>query len=848
MAGRAVRYKYVQIPVRVLVLFVASLLFLVLFGSQKVQAAATADIPYQGDFSSNDMALFVADYGGSYQLNAPESVVKVFFTASSGTVTILDGNVCRYGSGGIDSISGDPSVVFRLARATAGESVDWSVSSATGSTFNCASRDLTLSISGLVPSTVPGHEGYYVAYFYANMWGADAISAFKLRTSSGYLSYFSGSGSRFALGQAYILPQRYANYKLTFAPQCSLQAGQTQAATIRWYDADQGNGNQDVPLGSQLVAIDPSGNRTVIGSWGSLPGGNAIPGTGSDIEYSYTFTAQGRYKYEWDFTNVQSQNGIQFQLPYDSLNYDITCNDKPVILSFTANCSQAQVRADTPTGNNYDARLLVNGADTTSLIQGNADGSTVTFSTAAWKDFSSRAFSVRVRDVGNNQPETTAQITVGPCLRFSCGQITTNPANPEPGVPFEATASFNVVNVSTGTSASIGSSGNAKAWYISLRITPGIVDPYQGIGSGTLAPGGGQTTISATKTGLTAPMGRYDAFWRVSATSGGAALSPPGTCTEEDAIEVTEKPFFRVVSGDIAAGVTTAAPGCPGWGTSSNPIVSLNAWNNGVAGATNVGAGTNLAVISGTGILGVASAQGRTSLPQPIIGLSFSSFSLNGYGGFYPNDMPCPTDYANTRSSTSTTPVSGTFAVPSTNSAYYANAPLVVPGAAAVTVGLGSRPVVYVDGDVYINNNILLAAGATTVSDMPNFYLIVRGNIWIDPTVSQLDGVYIAQPELADANGDGDFEGRIYTCSSGFAPPSDNMINDDCRTELTVFGAFIAKELKFYRSFGSLSGNVAAETFNTTPNTWLAAPCVISGCSENGADGYDAITSLPPVL
>lgn len=839
MIGKLLQSKTMSLPLQVILIIVACLLLMVTLGSQKAHAAATADIPNQADFSSNDLALMVADYGGSYELDARQSVVKVFFTASSGTVTIFDGNVCRYPTG-IDSISGDPSTVYRLAPATASEAVDFSGPPvpAVGSTFNCVSRNLSLSISGLTRSTVPGHEAYFVAYFYADMWGSDSISFFRLRSSSGFISYYSGSTSKFALGQAYILPQRYADYKLTFAPQCSLQSGQTQSATIRWYDADQGNGNQDVALGSTLVKISPSGTRTTVGAWANLPGGNATPGS---PDFSYTFTAEGRYRYEWNFTNVQSQNGIQFQLPYDSINYDITCNDAPTIVSFTANCNQVTVRADTQGGHNYSARLIVNGVDRTEaqfLDTGNADNSTVTFDVSSFKDFGSRSFSVRVRDDVNGIPETSSAFSVPACLRYSCGQASTNPANPEPNQPFDMTVTFNVVNVGSGTTASIGSLGNSRTWYIRLRVSPGVLDPAQQIGSGTLMPGGA-SSISATRSGLSAPLGTYDAFWSVSNTSGGAVLSPPGVCNEEDAVEVTEKPFFQVVNGDIAAGVTTAGLGCPGWGVSSNPADSLNAWNNDVAGAANVGAGTNLAVISGTGIIGVASAQGRGSPPQSLAGLSFSSFSLNNYGGFYPNDMPCPTDYYDLRNSVSTVPYPP-GSVPSTNNVYTSASDLTIPGGA---IGLNSRPVVFVEGNVLITGNITLAGGATNVDSLPNVYIIARGNIFIAPGVTRLDGVYIAQPDLANSRG------KIYTCSNGFAVPSAAQINGFCRTNrLDVNGAFIAKELKFYRSIGSLSGNLPAEIFNTTPNTWLAAPCVISGCSSTGADGYKAITSLPPVL
>ncbi len=529
-------------------------------------------------------------------------------------------------------------------------------------------------------------------------------------------------------------------------------------------------------------------------------------------------------------------------------------NQPPTITSFNANCNTASVRATTnPNSHLYNARFSIGGSQT--FYNNNASGSTVNFNTSSWKDFQSRTITVLVTDTTNGLTDS-ATLTIPPCLVFQCASpaITTTPSIVPPGSQFTATARFNVADAGTGTAAAMGSNGRTYNYYIRLQIL-GYSNPYnpaQQIGSGSINPGGSSAT--ATSSSVTAPagFGTYDMSSSIRNSPTGSNLvvcNNPG----ED-LSTEEQPFFVVRGGDVAASVVDAPTGCQGWGPITAPpgSVPIAAWNNGTSGLGNAGAGTNLAAFSRGQIRRFASAQGRNTFPRPTSELSFSSIVFGDlFGGVLTYSRPCPTDYAATRLATTTSPIAGTTTVPSTNNAYYASSNLVInSGGPPITIGLNSRPVFYVDGDVYINSNIQLASGAATIAQLPNFYLVVKGNIWIAPSVTQLDGVYIAQPSGA-AN-----SGRIYTCSLRFGginlPPTAGMLSNSgvCRTnQLTVNGAFLAKELKLYRTNGSIIANNPAEIFNVTPSTWLAVPCAISGCSATGnADGYDAITSLPPVL
>ena len=172
------------------------------------------------------------------------------------------------------------------------------------------------------------------------------------------------------------------------------------------------------------------------------------------------------------------------------------------------------------------------------------------------------------------------------------------------------------------------------------------------------------------------------------------------------------------------------------------------------------------------------------------------------------------------------------------------------------SISPGKNLAIFASGDVYINGNITYGSG-WNVGNVPSFVLRAGGNIYIDPGVTQLDGLYIAQPS-----------GKIYTCAdaSGFAPMAASAMYDNCKNRLTVYGSFIANQINLMRTFGSLrnaqnnaqpcsnagsagpaqSANCAAEVFRFSPEMYLSKPAVKP--PSNGATRFDAYTSLPPVL
>lgn len=775
-------------------------LFLVLcgavlnFSGSRVFAATDKlpDVP-SGQFTNigtstqvGDVYLSVAAAGANYALDAPEATVKLFVKDDGrATVTVRINNAAwcpnNFSPPGvnIDSLAGAPrefpDTAFIFYSATASEAMSVPLTFFGNAALDCNNantsvfRDptITLNMSSLTPTTVLGHGGYRVAYIRAQNNGfANGINSFSITAQAqDKLSYYAGSGNKFALGQLWLDPDRWSDMRLQFAPSCTVSVATN--VDILWFDADAGESNQTDTNGNPntiatiLYEVSSTGVRTPVNFW-PLTGGNGVSG-------GKTITVQPGKRYEWELLGVKSRNGIQFQLPYDSINFDQNCTPPP-------------------------------------------------------------------------PPPPGPTIACSPPTIFTLGGSST----PEAGEPF-----YSTVNISNSPSTAITYTGGTASLAVAPSPTSG--SPQSGISVPNI-PGG--SSVNVTSGPIVAnTAGTYSIDWNV--TGGNAvAINCPGTVS----FDVVTKPFFRVREGDVGAGITTIAPGCKGWGVGSSVSLALVAWNNGVAGSSNIGAGTNLAAIARTLISGVSSAQGRTSAPTALNGLSFANIVFGLYGGLYPGGIDCPTDYYATLP-TGTTTIAGSIA-PNTigNTARYAPAgSLTVNGTGFVPIGLftpGARPIIYVNGDAYINGNITLApGGAATVDLIPNFYLVAKGNIYIAPNVTRLDGVYIAQPILVDSNADGDFadpgestKGNIYTCAFQWRAPTSPEVNGVCKTKLDVYGAFIAKELKLYRSFGTLRGNTTAETFTSKPATWLAAPCAIGGCGSAPTDGYDAITSLPPVL
>lgn len=268
------------------------------------------------------------------------------------------------------------------------------------------------------------------------------------------------------------------------------------------------------------------------------------------------------------------------------------------------------------------------------------------------------------------------------------------------------------------------------------------------------------------------------------------------------------------------AGMSVGGNDCA---VSANTKAGIVSWNRGASGSYG-GAGTQYAAIALSNLQDFATGQGSAIAPT---GLSFANNSdgdinLAGgmFGGHYDGAACTPNYFSNA------------------NNVQTGNVTL-----GAQTIANGVHKTIYVDGNVYITGNIVFSGGPyANTSQIPSFSLIVKGNIYIAPGVTQLDGFYIAQPASA-----GDTKGVIYTCtSSAFnAAPLDRNLQNICSSPLTVNGSFIGRQVWLLRTAGTLT-TTPAEKFNYVPELWLSAPFG-NGLGGDAGD-YNSITSLPPVL
>lgn len=379
--------------------------------------------------------------------------------------------------------------------------------------------------------------------------------------------------------------------------------------------------------------------------------------------------------------------------------------------------------------------------------------------------------------------------------------ITTNPTTPEPG-NFTLTVGFinspssgsNITNAANPMRITITGTNYVNS---PLTFSPNPVVPGQtGTASlGVNIPNPGVYGVSISFTGLTA-----------------------GACPS---LQVVTKPYVQAFSGDVSAGDTFQSQAC-----APNGSGEIKAFNRGVSTGY-AGSGSQLGVVARGGIVEFVSAALRASA-RPT-GLTIANSVASAWpaaGGNLGTYSQCIANYWDN--------------APTTPPTSYANA--------GQTIGLGQRTTVYVDGDATINGNIIYAgSNAWNTSNIPSFYLIVKGNIYINSSVTQLDGVYIALPK------DNGNEGVIYTCTNGASLGDAAWVAANCGNQLTFNGAVIAKQLKLLRTFSSLNqsdanhiydNSQAAERFIYSPDAWITAPSL----SPSGDNDYDSITNLPPVL
>lgn len=409
---------------------------------------------------------------------------------------------------------------------------------------------------------------------------------------------------------------------------------------------------------------------------------------------------------------------------------------------------------------------------------------------------------------------TVIKDTVAPCVVLSCGSLNVTPNRVDPYMRFGMTVN---VNNSAGSPP--------PGANMSLKITPPAGASYTFNGSQVASGGGGTSSATFNNLGPTNKTGVYDVSWTLTA--------PSVSKTCNSTLRVTYMPYLNIYGGDVMTGASAEYGGGSSSCVSSNNAAGIASWNNYTGGFS--GGGTQYGARALDQILGFATAQNSSSAPgtslsfanqfnPPDAGkLNPAADLFGGYFGAAAADCDFTSDLTGA-------PQAGAGV----------NPPASVAG--SVTI--------YATGNVYINHNVIYSGSGSwsSPSQIPKLVLVVvGGNIYIDSNVTQLDGLYVAEP-------DGVTGGVIYTCASGLGvpvSPTSAGFYARCNRQLVINGAFVAKQVQFGRTAGSLgqattgdtvTSNHAAEVFNYSPELWLPR----GGSNPNS--GYTAITALPPTL
>jgi hypothetical protein len=433
---------------------------------------------------------------------------------------------------------------------------------------------------------------------------------------------------------------------------------------------------------------------------------------------------------------------------------------------------------------------------------------------------------------------TAACVTVIP-LQSTCGGVNVSPTLLGTADSYTVSANLNTNGGKPGAQA-IADNSNffIKVTGPSVNADNQNVTPVT-VGGAAADTGSGSLAASVSP-GATGDSGSYAITYGI--TGGTGAVTCSGS------FMVAYRPYFSVLGGDVSAGA--------GFGAScTETSADLKSWNlNSTSTPNYYGAGSEIGAwatgninnfVSGMGLSGGAAADSGS-------GLSFGNDTNTGgagYGGnFGANAVPCLTDFYATRPTSPPSVSTGSLTSFAAVSSGSYDAP--VDGSGTYTIGNGSditvaqdaagngkQVTIYVAGNLYIKSNILYSYASLYQIPRINFY--VKGDIYIDPNVTELHGVYMAQ-KISGTSG-----GHMTTCSPGVVSTPQSYAT--CNKQLTIVGAAAAENgMRLDRTYGNLAAapgvtNQPAEVFQYSPELWLAQPI-------GPPFDYQAYTNLPPVL
>jgi hypothetical protein len=734
-----------------------------------------------------------------------------------------------------------------------------------------------LDISSCLGSNrIDSTTGLYGVYISADVSNPDAtgvVNSFKMQSRSGSGQSFIGyaDSTRTSVPVAIQNVSRAAGDDPDAGPSTGIQNdivvrmrqsctdGAPTPLRLKWQDADAGASGDpvDADVWWTLSVTDEWGNVKYSTSSVALSGAGS-PNDASNVSYLGGQGVQKSYTYNgimispgdqivWRWNNLRQSNGLQVFPFYDNNFYGAPQKCGNVHGSIVnAACTQLSgyaydfdrlassvrvyVYLDNPRGTTGtpSTSVLANDANPTNP-RGGSHGFTINpetaFPTTRIRDFQQHKFYVYGQTIdskgnphGDYYPLNNGDPTalVGPCTPpISCGDLGSTPANLDSYMRFSLTP-----KVSVGTTGGfVPPPGQMR---LTIKSSTGSGWSY-GPASKTAQTSPGLVQATYANLGPTGSTGVYNVTWEY-IVNGSVAV----TCQAD--MSVVNLPYLTVYGGDTQIG---AAPtSTPGTCYTGDKEAGAYSWNNHSSGYS--GAGAQYAVMALGQIEDYASnlgGNGRSAAPHRLSFANTVGGTVDDRNGLFGGKFGTVSTSCDFTSDIKVAQVSGGSA----------------SGSLPNSLADGDQVTIYASGDVHIGHDVVYANNTwTSLAQMPSLRLIVEGNIYIDRSVTQLDGLYVALP-TSSGNG-----GVIYTCTDGDSPvdPKNPQFYDKCNSQLVINGAFGAKQVQFLRTSGSVglattdtyTNSGAAEVFHYSPEVWLPRG------GGNASLRYDSITGLPPVL
>lgn len=858
---------------------------------------------------AGDPRLLLSSFGWDNSLDSPDGYLKFFFDNQNGnSIRIYDAGYCGEPP---DGTTDNNNSVFTLFNAAPDENTDFNATqpwqlggrvitsggALSGEYCNGGNLTLTVQDGSLAKSTVPGHQGKYVAYLKASIiktWCGQvnngqcqgAVNAFSVQAvgAGAKASYYSLGAD--ALNPAlpnYNTPgviavqdradapsgvkNTYYNMAFEFAPPCSLTGNQT--GYLKWGNLEQGGSLQLSNARFDIVTIDRE-TGAEIGRTGYTP----PPDTDPRSVQSIPFLVNANNKYRWEWQGLQRDNALQLWMPFDGAEFDFKCSKTPRYNIENANCDAVSGWAidDDDTNKQLTIQLFVDGqyifGKTTDIQRDDTSPPGkhgFSMDITGFKDAYIHRVEVFALYGDGSKSVKMYDDNIGACSKPTCA-VSVN-GQPSVSKPFDIILTIKYSPGGLGRSikpiGTVNFFGNTQTF--NYDDTRGDISHAF---SGFVLNGPGSVAATAS------------AFQPL--------VFSPVTC--DTGFNVASLPYLKIYGNDIAAGgkfadvdETKCSPGPKT--ANGQPPASIWTFSKKVTsgGTYYGGASSQFGALALGQIDGFSTAGTRNGATAPTTpnDLSFGNMVKSGFwgnpaavsenGAGFSGIYRCIPDY-----------FSASSKLPAANAILKAGTPFIndpnnndandPASKLNYPIADSKRMVIFVNGDnnqyggAYIQKNITFAN--TTWSDtskIPSFYLIVKGDIFIDDDVTQLDGVYIAQPR-SDGSG-----GHIYTCTNGGNEVTTPLIAKEdlftrCGKTLTITGSFIANQIKFQRARGTVEnatagpgalnegptpGNNIAEIFNFSQEMYLApTPSILDTVIGNSTSSnvYQSITSLPPVL